>query len=488
MRATKLNPSVDVKTTKQIRIVLLKHKSRAIIFDPFHLLFWSITDSSLNNSLSDGVYTFENIREVEESSVFKKSYINKFKTLISKGFFTDKPSNPAYHPPFDITQLVLNPSFQCNSNCEYCYSKELKEKRLTIQPLDDLKENTLRVLDYKKTLNSSQPIAVSSFYTGEISLHFSYFLELKKWLEDIQNQYDFPILFFPPSTNFLEPSEDFLNFINSYGYINISLNLHQKNNITKVMRNIQQLNSNVHKNAIIILTDFSTPLFNIYSQFSPYFDTLSIRPARTTKDEEVQLFSHSLTNYFSQFIDDLLDLSKEELLSFLLKLGPTDIFLRSLQRILERRKYYTRCPAARTAFTIDDQGYVYPCSSLIGNKDYLICNLKENNLSNLQNNNFNPPLNFNNLCSKCFLKFYCGGYCLDWKEKTSTFFDQMSLFEECLWNSTIVKHLLFFILQLSNKDCSIFPEFCKKKGIKYKLDYTLDFESFIAFWSSMSDS
>jgi radical SAM protein with 4Fe4S-binding SPASM domain len=86
-------------------------------------------------------------------------------------------------------------------------------------------------------------------------------------------------------------------------------------------------------------------------------------------------------------------------------------------------------------------------------------------------------------CKMCSIRFYCGGPCEDWKEKLmiSDFNTANSI--ECSLNFLILEECVFLISEIINKFPRLLQTYAKEKRIEYRLNYPLDFNKFVLFFS-----
>jgi uncharacterized protein len=391
----------------------------------------------------------------------------------------------------EIKHIVINPTFKCNLDCWYCYSREYHHKNYKEISLNDIKQIILFFSNHRKEMNSSKPLAISMFFTSEITLNFSLFREVEKFIDQIKKEYSFGFFLFPASTNLMSVSDEFVDFINNYGYINVSLDLENKEQIETVLKNISRFESTVVKHCIIPLNSEMNDLFSIYASFMKSFDYVSMRPVRITSNSKIPWTEKSISDFkheLAKLFENLLSLDEEDLLNFLYRLGSSDYLARFLDRIISRKKYYSRCLAGKNEIAISPDMNFYLCSGLIGNEKYKIGSIYEG-LSLKSTNDLGKSNNMNNSeCKKCPIRFYCGGLCLDWFEKQQPITGKQTNSIECEINIHYFKLGSYFIYNISRNNSKILDLIARKKEIDNRLSYPLDFSDFSLFFQSRLNS
>ncbi|MFW9853027.1 MAG: hypothetical protein ACFFDS_08795, partial [Candidatus Thorarchaeota archaeon] len=217
---------------------LYEVNNQHFILDPFSQMFWFIKDTDDDNLLLT-------INKLKKYNFFK----NKGEFLIEKREIKE-----------DIKHIVINPTFECNLDCWYCYSSNYRHKNIEEMSLNNIQQIILFFSNYKKEINSTKPLAISMFFTSEITLSFSLFREVSKFIEQIQNEYNFNFYLFPASTNLMSISDDFVDFINNYGYINVSLDLENKEQTETALKNLSRFDSTSASSCSAFLISLSNVL------------------------------------------------------------------------------------------------------------------------------------------------------------------------------------------------------------------------------------
>ncbi|MCK4973112.1 MAG: hypothetical protein KAS52_07300, partial [Candidatus Heimdallarchaeota archaeon] len=181
--------------------------------------------------------------------------IRKQITLLKKfGFFSDK--NKYFDENIDkgeqeVNYIVINPSNECNLSCWYCYVDRTENNSNNNLNSEKIFSQIEMLLENKMKNGSKIPIAFSLYFTGEISLNFQVFLDTSRKIDQIRDKYEFQISLLLPPTNLLKPTEQFVQFINAYGYITVSIDLTNQQQINAINRNINLFDEGVIKHSMI---------------------------------------------------------------------------------------------------------------------------------------------------------------------------------------------------------------------------------------------
>jgi len=444
------------------------------ILDPSSMMLWREKHNNINKANSNPEKQLFPLTTVEKE--IPEEIFAKIKNLTRYGFFQPKGHSSSKKLHFEINNvdfIVLNPNTFCNLNCWYCYvDKSLKEKYKEADFNQII--HFLEVFLAQRKSHNNKPLAISCCYTNEITKNFDIFLRLYKIVENLREKND--IILFLPSTNLFEISDDFIEFINSYGYLAVSIDLSNKKQIETVTTNLSFFDKNVIKHCHATIQPLMSDIYEKYFFLMQHFDFVSMKPVRLGYDRKLKWDEKSLLKLdyeMRRFVNKLLELTDKKLVNFLLKIGDTDYFTRYLKRIFERKKVLHRCPAGITAISFGPDNKIYPCSGLTGSKysygEFVDGKLVLNNL-NLQRN-----VKEIRECNSCPIRYYCGGPCLDWLNKTQSKFITK---EECKINKIFFKSAAVLAFELLENRKSVLEIYRKKKEIKLKLNYDTSFSSF----------
>lgn len=448
--------------TKELMYHIFEKNNRFFLLDAHNQLFWQLEPNS------DSFEIIENL--------------SKF------GFFSDSNTQnidikkPKQRP---ITHFVINPSTDCNLNCWYCYSKEYRKKNSKQLDFDDIKNSIDIVLTYNYEIDPTSHLSIFFGFTQEITLDFEMFLKLKKYIEEVNKRQEPRVYLFPPSSNLLNITNEFVNYIDEYGFLIVSLDLENEYQKQAVIDNLRKFKQDVKKHLIVPMKAGIRDVFKIYTEFSFHFDYISLRPARVPINSKFPWNEETIVitkQEISLLFKTLLEKDNEEILNFLLLLGPTDYIGRYIDRIISRTKVIERCPAGRSAFTLAPNLEIYPCSGMIGHPELYVGEIDlVSDEINFLKNSYNTTSE-NKTCLRCAIRYFCGGSCQDWLFKQTNSTQESINTYECQLNLHIFEEIVHFLFEIKNKQPSVLDEYIRKRNLRNSLNYPLNFDEFSRFF------
>ncbi|MCG3219968.1 MAG: SPASM domain-containing protein, partial [Candidatus Heimdallarchaeota archaeon] len=417
--------------------------SEKMILDPTSQLIWKLNGNLKSlEKIDEGKYPLLDfcklIEEIDDDEA--RIFHTGLTKLNSYGFFQDKETEMKQISSKDFHNIVINPTTTCNLDCWYCYSREFRKTNTEELGLEEIKKTILYFADRKTEYHSETSLSISLFYLSEVTLNFHMFLKIKEFIEKIKHNYDFDIFLFPPPTNLLEIDQSFVDYINEYGFLTVSVDYTNTNQIQKIMRNVKTFDDNITKHCIVPLHSRMNNLIGVYKSFMEVFDYVSLRPVRVGENSKFPWGTESLQifdNELNMLCNQLFELEDEELVSFLLSLGPSDYFSRYMQRVISRNKLFNRCSAGIEALAVGPDSKFYPCSGFVGRENFVLGTTKTGVNIDLISK-YQSSVNSNTLCADCPIKYYCGGFCEDWKQMMGK--KQESLQIECNINQVFFKN------------------------------------------------
>ncbi len=474
----------------QVLQIFLK-ENKYILLDSSTRLFWVLEPTKIIQELASKKLSFRSLIELlaKNDDLYSKDLYQKLIKLRKFHFFSYTENNiqtPPSTTQTDINHIYINPSSDCNLDCWFCYADNLRKRKLPRLDIENILKLIQSVLDYKERINSTTALGVSIGFTEELNLNFTIFLEVSKFIEKMKINYNHPIFLFIPSSNLLDVSDEFIEFTNNYKFLTVSVDIDNEIQISQVIKNLGEFNSDVKKHLIIPFHSRTTNLVKLYSRFSEHFNLISLRPVRVSIDSKHPWSQENFENFkevISRFYHDLQMLNDENLLSIFSLLGPVDYFYRYFKRIIERQKLSERCTAGKTAFAINSLLEVSPCSSLFSCEKL---NVKIHDFQvekALQSLTKRLPNYKETECSTCYISSFCGGPCMDWlvKQENQRISNPSKI--ECDFNKYIVEESLSFITNLSVNRQAVFEKIVKKRELRNRLNYPLSFNSFSEFFS-----
>ena len=145
------------------------------------------------------------------------------------------------------------------------------------------------------------------------------------------------------------------------------------------------------------------------------FDTIQMKLVRLSKENEFAIHKGNidklkgLIKELFQFILD--EAIRDNVKPWMMLLNDNDYIGKITRRVIIKEKYVYRCYAARAKISITANGYIYPCDSFVGMKDFCIGNIYDG-IDREKQTQFENQSIFNRIsCKDCWARFTCGGDC-----------------------------------------------------------------------------
>ena len=449
--------------SKKILYHIFEKNDNFFLVDSFNQLFWNLGT------------------DLQQTAEIQK--------LVDFGFFTEKAktsdnSDEIYSTLFE--HIVINPSTDCNLNCWFCYSKEYRTKNKPKLEFEDIQTAINIIMEKRHQEKQDKKFGLSFGYSDEITLDFNLFNQVKNHIDGLNQDPQIEISLFLPSTNLMVINDEFINYVNEYGHLVVSIDLMNENQKIAIIKNLERFHPSVKKYLVIPVQANISPLLEIYKEFSTYFDYVSTRPVRTNSKTEYPWNDISIRNFktnLTHFFQELSNMNDDKILQFLLLFGPTDYIGRYIDRVITRSKVIDRCPAGKTAFALSPELKLYPCSGLMGNKELEIghMNVKENEM--IIDNTYLGLFTQSEECFRCPIRYFCGGPCLDWLYKQNGDLKEKINRFECQINIHLFEEVVSFLYRLIKERPYLYQEYIEKKELRNGLNYYLEFESFSNLFS-----
>ncbi len=184
------------------------------------------------------------------------------------------------------------------------------------------------------------------------------------------------------------------------------------------------------------------------------FRSISVKPVRADPAEPFAI-GHDLDGMrasYDAFVRSLLSLSDPDLLDLLLRFySEYDYFGRFLIRVVERHRVLDRCPAWMARTTVDVDGKLYACDSLVGCQEAYMGTVYDGiDLSRVKAAAERMSVLHRVPCSTCWARFVCGGGCPYQSWLTHGSLDQPDP-SECLLNQHLIELAIFFAERLRER-------------------------------------
>lgn len=350
--------------------------------------------------------------------------IRNFKFLIDEKHLNSKKSGSDI--PFKETKsdgvhtLLLMVAHTCNMACSYCYADEGTygtEKKL--MDFEVAKKAIDLFVEKSKNINKIK----LSFFGGEPFLNFGL---IKKCVEYITNdsvRKDKKVTF-TITTNGTILNDDQLDFLNKHKFsITLTIDgfkeMHNNHRVLKdgtgtfdlIKNNLLKLKNGDCRviPQTILSPEYSERFYEIIENYKKWgFRHISLGERfDTSPEEERQKWSkHSRENYYHilkkftlKIVTDIKNKRNDTCISMQI--------VRTMIGIDQQERNYYNCSSAENNFiVVTPDSDIYPCQMLIGEEEFLLGNLDDNDYKEIDVENVE-----NTTCKECWLRYFCSGGC-----------------------------------------------------------------------------
>lgn len=332
-------------------------------------------------------------------------------------------------------ELLINTTHICNLKCRYCFVddglRNFEGNEPTLKMDRDTQDALLSFIkNYCKDFN----LVTLHFYGGEPFIHYSamkYIAERAKMLHQIGSEICFAV-----TTNGTLIDKKIAEFLNSLNFsVLISCDgpprIHDQMRLTKdgkptshkVFSTIRTLRLykgiKIGLSAVIHKKNSLSMAYQFLKSFSP--DFIKAEYIRSIPGHELELDDEDKKKYFQ----DLKYIANDVITELLAGQCPTDYrfnsrVLQMWRRGIKRKEF---CGAGSSVLGIAANGDIFPCTLLIGEKDFYLGNVR-NGVALEAVKRFKSWHSFTGKpkCQECSYRYYCGGGCAAmWKTKDRGF-------------------------------------------------------------------
>ncbi|SNS33944.1 uncharacterized protein SAMN05446037_100858 [Anaerovirgula multivorans] len=321
-----------------------------------------------------------------------------------------------------VKALCLHIAHDCNIRCKYCFASQgdfkgdrsLMTAKVGKKAIDFLINNS----ENRKNLEVD-------FFGGEPLMNFQVIKEIVEYGRSIEKKYDKNIRF-TITTNGVLLNDDIMDYINQHMY-NVVLSIDGRKETNDTMRYTihgdgtydiilpklkKMAERRNHENYYVRGTftrfnlDFAEDVLHLADLG---FKHISVEPVVAAAENDYAIQEEDLSKIFQQYEYLAEACIKREkagsgfnFFHFMIDLdqGPCVV-----KRLLG-------CGAGAEYLAITPEGDLYPCHQFVGNDDFNLGNVLEDNLDTSIYNSFaNAHVYNKEACNQCWAKFYCSGGC-----------------------------------------------------------------------------
>ncbi|MCK9479662.1 MAG: thioether cross-link-forming SCIFF peptide maturase [Firmicutes bacterium] len=321
-----------------------------------------------------------------------------------------------------VKALCLHVSHDCNMRCGYCFAGtgNFSGERCVMSA-----QTGKKAIDFVIEKSASRKNIELDFFGGEPLMNFDVVKELVYYAKEQEKKYDknFRLTI---TTNGVLLDEEKLNFINEHMY-NLVLSIDGRKSVNDKMRKLVNgngsydvimpklkaaANSRNQDNYYVRGTftrnnlDFCNDVLHLADCG---FEQISIEPVVGGENEPYSIKKEDLPYIFGQYerlakeyVSRRADGRWFNFFHFMVDLeqGPCVI------------KRISGCGAGCEYLAVTPEGDIYPCHQFVGNKDFLMGNVYNNDFDGKSAQSFaKANIYTKEKCKGCWAKFYCSGGC-----------------------------------------------------------------------------
>lgn len=322
-----------------------------------------------------------------------------------------------------IKAVCLNIIHDCNLRCKYCFADEgeYKGKRKMMSV-----EVGKKAIDYVLAKSGPRKNIEIDLFGGEPLMAFNNIKEIVDYGRQQEKIYNKNIRF-TMTTNATLLDEEKMEYLDkNMGNIVLSIDGRKEVNdkvrvrcdgsgsYDSILPKIKEMVSKRDKSKQYYVrgtfTRENTDFFNdVLALANEGFEEISIEPVVLPDEHDLSLREEDLKTIYGQYdklYDEMLKRHKE---GNGFKFYHFNIDLKGGPCVYKR---ISGCGAGHEYVAITPDGEVYPCHQFVGNKDFLLDNIYNENFNNELSKDFRKAHIYNKpKCKECWARFYCSGGC-----------------------------------------------------------------------------
>lgn len=387
--------------------------------------------------------------------------------IISENVLTEENTILSKVKEMPVFAIALNVAQMCNLKCVYCYGNEGEYDRKGL--MED--ETAIKVVDWLIEYSKSEKQIAINFFGGEPLINFPLLKRIVKYaakkakecLKEVKfsitsnatlldddiiaflNKYKIqPIISFDGPADIQDIKRPFKNGSGSYEIVT--------NNIKKLLLIIPKAicratisDPESFSRVQAVIKEIGFLFYYLVSESPSLFKNNNVK--RKAKNIRT---SAGMVEYLESVANEALQSIKNRSIESI-----DAKILSVLEDITFQNKRYYACGAGRGYFGISSSGDLYPCHRFIGMQKVRIGSIYDDRLvRKVYQNTLVTQLN---KCSRCWVKYFCGGGCMHInKATTDSFFEPNNVFcEEMQFTTEMGIHIY---CQLDKSDITFLKE------------------------------
>lgn len=323
--------------------------------------------------------------------------------------------------------LCLHPSRKCNLNCKYCFreSEYLGEQQLTFEVAKD-------AIDFlvDKYAPCASKYVVDLSGSGEPLLQIDLVKQIVDYCKQKRNEIckNIEVMF---CTNLTLLTPEIVEYLDNEPAIILGTSIdgdritndnnrvyaNGKGTYNDIVKGLKMF-KNKKLGLAVTITPLNQDVDLIYDclYHLPNVDCVSMKFIRCYDGSKYDFENFDvkyLISRYEKLCKKVLDELERKNFNYLLKLiNGADILGNIIaQNLLRGIDIIYKCDAGKNRITVDSKGYIYSCSVMMGNNDFIIGNIYKDVDNKLQRKYWSLSKEININCANCSVKHACGGEC-----------------------------------------------------------------------------
>lgn len=373
-------------------------------------------EESLNNVL-------EKFKEIEKDELIKR--FEELFFLYRKGslfFEFDYKRLKNIAKESVIKALCLHVAHDCNLRCRYCFAStgDFKQGR-KLMSYDTAK----KAVDFLIERSLNRRNLEVDFFGGEPLLNFDVVKKTIEYARKIEKKYNKNFRFTITTNGMLLDSEK-IQYINE-NMSNVILSIDGRKSINdsfRITRNLTGSYDIIMPKFLEFVKKRKDKEYHVRGTFTRYnldffkdfvhfyqkgFKNISIEPVVCEEDKEYSIKKEDLPKIFAEYEKLAKFIVKEKENGYDVNFFHFNIDLNYGPCIIKRLR---GCGSGCEYLAVSPNGDLYPCHQFVGENEYFMGNLFENDFNEELKEKFSKTnLIYKKDCEKCWAKYYCGGGC-----------------------------------------------------------------------------